>query len=130
MARNMKMGCYAFAYIRRQRTCICTFHRRMGHEFRFLLPLFSTTPLLFSKFSYKSFLFPNFHNHSFFLHFLFDAFILADTDYYSNIRDIFHILLTMPIRSVPCERSFYDMRRLKQRSRTTMVEDRLSGLAL
>ena len=42
-------------------------HRRMGHGFRFLLPLFSTTPL-FSKFSYKSFLFQNFHNHSFFLH--------------------------------------------------------------
>jgi hypothetical protein len=33
-------------------------HRRMGHGFRFLLPLFSITPL-FSKFSYKSFLFPN-----------------------------------------------------------------------
>ena len=43
------------------------YHRRMGHGFRFLLPLFSTTPL-FSKFSYKSFLFQNFHNHSFFLH--------------------------------------------------------------
>jgi hypothetical protein len=26
-------------------------HRRMGHGFRFLLPLFSTTPPLFSKFS-------------------------------------------------------------------------------
>jgi hypothetical protein len=36
-----------------------------GHGFRFLLPLFSTTPL-FSKFSYKSFLFQNFRNHSFF----------------------------------------------------------------
>ena len=35
-----------------------------------------------------------------------NAFILADLDYYSNIREIFHILLTMPIRSVPCERSF------------------------
>ena len=32
-------------------------------------PLFSTTPPpFFSKFSYKSFLFQNFHNHSFFLH--------------------------------------------------------------
>ena len=61
---------------------------------------------------------------------LFDAFILADPDYYSNIREFFHILLTMPIRSVPCERSFYDVGRLKQRNRTTMVEDRLNGLAL
>jgi hypothetical protein len=42
--------------------CFCQYnHRRMGHGFRFLLPLFSTTSL-FSKFSYKSFLFPNFHN--------------------------------------------------------------------
>ena len=30
---------------------------------------------------------------------LFDAFILADPDYYPSIREIFHILLTMPIRS-------------------------------
>ena len=45
-------------------------HRRMGHGFRFLLPPFLYyPPPLFSKFSYKSFLFQNFHNHSFFLHF-------------------------------------------------------------
>ena len=31
-------------------------------------PPFSLLPPLFSKFSYKSFLFHNFHNHSFFLH--------------------------------------------------------------
>jgi hypothetical protein len=38
----------------------CSFrHRRMGHRFRFLLPLFSTTPL-FSKFLNKSFPFQNF----------------------------------------------------------------------
>ena len=45
-------------------------HRSMGRGFRFLHPpLFSTTPPpFFSKFSYKSFLFQNFHNHSFFLH--------------------------------------------------------------
>ena len=59
-----------------------------------------------------------------------DAFILADPDYYPNIREIFHILLTMPIGSVPCERSFSDVWCLKQRNRTTMVEDRLNGLAL
>ena len=38
-----------------------------GMDFVSSSPLFSTTPL-FSKFSYKSFLFQNFHNHSFFLH--------------------------------------------------------------
>ena len=42
-------------------------HRRMGHGFRFLLPPFLYYPP-FLKFSYKSFLFQNFHNHSFFLH--------------------------------------------------------------
>jgi hypothetical protein len=61
---------------------------------------------------------------------LFDAFIFADPDYYPNIREIFHILLTMSIESVPCERPCYALRRLKQRNRTTMVEDRLNGLAL
>ena len=59
-----------------------------------------------------------------------DVFILADPDYYPNIREIFHILLTMPIESVPCERPFSALRRLEQRNRTTMVEDRLNGLAL
>ena len=38
-----------------------------GMDFVSSSPFFSTTPL-FSKFSYKSFLFQNFHNHSFFLH--------------------------------------------------------------
>ena len=42
-------------------------HRRMGHGFRFLLPLFSTTRP-FSKFSYKSFLFQNFHIRVFCVH--------------------------------------------------------------
>ena len=38
-----------------------------GMDFLSSSPLFSTAPL-FSQFSYKSFLFQNFHNHSFFLH--------------------------------------------------------------
>jgi hypothetical protein len=38
-----------------------------------------------------------------------------------NIREIFHILLNMPIESVPCERPFFALRRLKQRNRTTMA---------
>ena len=59
---------------------------------------------------------------------LFVAFLLADSDYYPNIREIFHILLTMPIGSVPCERSFSALRRLKQWNRTAMVEYRLALL--
>ena len=61
---------------------------------------------------------------------LFVAFILADSDYYPNIHEIFNILLTMPIGSVPCERSIPALRRLKQWNRTAMVEYRLNGLAL
>ena len=50
------------------RECLVT-HRCMGMDFISTSPLFSTTPPpFFSKFSYKSFLFQNFHNHSFFLH--------------------------------------------------------------
>ena len=70
------------------------------------------------------------HRWSTFCQDLKDAFILADPDYYPNIREIFHILLTMPIGSVPCEQSFSDVGRLKQWNRTTMVEDRFNGLAL
>jgi len=61
---------------------------------------------------------------------LFVAFILAESDYYPSIREIFHILLTMPIGSVPCKRSFSALRRQKQWNRTAMVEYRLNGLAL
>ena len=51
----------------RNRKPFCVNHRHMGHGFRFLLPPFLYYPP-FSKCSYKSFLFQNFHNHSFFLH--------------------------------------------------------------
>ena len=62
---------------------------------------------------------------------LFVAFILADSDYYPSIREIVHILLlTMSMGSVPWERSFSALRRLKQRNRTGMVEYRLNGLVL
>jgi hypothetical protein len=46
------------------------------------------------------------------------------------IHEIFHILLTMPVGSVPCERSISALRRFKSWNRTTMTEDRLNGLAL
>jgi hypothetical protein len=39
-----------------------------GMDFVSSSPFSLLPPLLFSKFSYKSFLFQNFHNHSFFLH--------------------------------------------------------------
>ena len=43
---------------------------------------------------------------------------------------ILKLLLTLPVGSVSCERSFSKMRRLKHWSRTTMGENRLNGLAL
>lgn len=58
------------------------------------------------------------------------ALALADSEYYPNIHTIFLVLLTMPVGSVPCERSFSAMRRLKDWSRSTMTEDRLVGLSL
>ncbi|XP_061170352.1 52 kDa repressor of the inhibitor of the protein kinase-like [Saccostrea echinata] len=42
-----------------------------------------------------------------------NAIMLADSDFYPNLHVIFRILLTMPVGSVPCERSFSAMRRLK-----------------
>jgi hypothetical protein len=59
-----------------------------------------------------------------------ESFVLSDPEYYPNIHEICHILLTMPVGSVPCERSFSALRRLKGWNRTTMTEDRLNGLAL
>ena len=53
-----------------------------------------------------------------------EAIELADPNYYPNLHAIFRALLTMPVGSVPCERSFSDMRRLKLWSRSTMTEDR------
>ena len=53
-----------------------------------------------------------------------EAIELADPNYYPNLHAVFRVLLTMPVGSVPCERSFSDMRRLKLWSRSTMTEDR------
>ena len=39
-------------------------------------------------------------------------------------------MATLPITSYECERSFPVLRRLKNYNRSTMVEDRLNGLAL
>ncbi|CAC5375766.1 unnamed protein product [Mytilus coruscus] len=59
-----------------------------------------------------------------------ESFILADPDYFPNINTIFHLLLTTPVGSVPCEGSFSALRRLKLWNRTTMTDHRLTGLAL
>ena len=47
-----------------------------------------------------------------------------------NVHEVLKLILTLPVGSVPCERSFSSMRRLKDWSRSIMNEDRLTGLAL
>lgn len=53
-----------------------------------------------------------------------------DKNFYPNIYAIFTLLLTLPVTSCSCERSFSALRRLKTWTRTSMDEDRLNGLAL
>ena len=47
-----------------------------------------------------------------------------------DIRKILTILLTTPVGSVSCERAFSALRRLKLWDRSTMNEERLSGLGM
>jgi hypothetical protein len=51
-------------------------------------------------------------------------------DGFENIKVILRILGTLPITSCECERSISALRTLKDYKRTTMVDDRLNGLAL
>ena len=53
-----------------------------------------------------------------------------DKDAYVNIFAILKILITIPITSASCERSISSLRNLKNYLRSTMLQDRLNGLAL
>jgi len=46
------------------------------------------------------------------------------------IHKVLSIFLTTPVESVSSERSFSALRRLKLSTRSSMIEDRLSGLAI
>ena len=46
------------------------------------------------------------------------------------IHKVLSIFLTTPVGSVSCERSFSALRRLKLWTRSSMTENRLSGLAM
>ena len=50
-------------------------------------------------------------------------------DDYPNINTILTIVATLPVTSCSCERSCSTLRRLKTFNRTTMLEERLNGLA-
>ena len=49
---------------------------------------------------------------------------------FENIRILLRILTAIPVASCECERLFSALRRLKNYNRSTMVDDRLNGLAL
>jgi len=54
----------------------------------------------------------------------------CNVSFYPNISSIFNLLLTLPVGSCSCERSFSKLRRLKDYARTLMTDTRLNGLAL
>ena len=49
---------------------------------------------------------------------------------FPTLHKIFTIFLTTPVGSVSCERSFSALRQLKLWTRSSMEEERLSGLAM
>ena len=59
-----------------------------------------------------------------------EALIQCSVGIYPAINKILTIFLTVPVGSVPCERSFSGLRRLKLWTRASMSEERLSGLAM
>ena len=49
---------------------------------------------------------------------------------YPNLSTLYHIFLTLPMSSAGAERSFSRLKLIKSYLRSTMTEERLSGLAL
>src|SRR5438132_5873342 len=59
----------------------------------------------------------------------FDAFQQCP-NHYPNIKHVLKILCTLPVTTASTERTFSMLRRLKTWLRTSMTEDRMTGLAL
>lgn len=59
-----------------------------------------------------------------------DALTHACSDFFPNIRCLLVILATLPVSTASSERSFSTLRRLKSYLRSSMNENRLTGLAL
>ena len=55
---------------------------------------------------------------------------IADKEFFPNLHAILSSILTLPVGSVCCERSFSSLRRLKKWERSTMGQEHLCGLAL
>lgn len=54
----------------------------------------------------------------------------CNIDLFPNIRRLIQIMATLPVSTATAERSFSTLRRLKTYMRSSMLEDRLTGLAL
>ena len=61
---------------------------------------------------------------------LVDLLSKVERNFYPNLHAVLSLLLTLPVGSCSCERSFSALRRLKTWSRTSMGEMRLNGLAM
>ncbi|XP_053405171.1 52 kDa repressor of the inhibitor of the protein kinase-like [Mercenaria mercenaria] len=59
-----------------------------------------------------------------------DGFDRCDQSYFPNICTIFQLILSLPVGSCSCERSFSALRRLKTWTSSSMKSIRLNGLAL
>ena len=59
-----------------------------------------------------------------------DTLKIANSDFFPNVHSILKLVLTLLVGSIPCDRSFSAMQRLKNWSRSTMADNRLTGLAL
>ncbi len=55
---------------------------------------------------------------------------VADTKFLPNLNTIFRVLLTMPVTTATCERSFSTLRRIKDWLRNRMTDERLTSLSL
>ena len=59
-----------------------------------------------------------------------EALLAANVHFYPNVHILFKLLLVLPISTATAERTFSSLRILKTWLRSTMAEERLSGLAL
>ena len=59
-----------------------------------------------------------------------NGFEMRDEDYFPDMNEFFQLILSLPVGSYSCERSFSALRRLEIWTRSTMIASRLIGLAL
>jgi hAT family C-terminal dimerisation region len=55
---------------------------------------------------------------------------VAELKNFTNFFKVLHYVITLPVSSATCERSFSAMRRVRNYLRSTMTEDRLTSLSL